>query len=410
MTARDANATIWKEEARLFSPGHAEARKRLGHDFREAKREGAWVWDEAGQRFLDGISGAGTFNLGRRHPELAQALKEAARATDQGNFPMISREKAALAADLAEFVGNGLECSVFAVVRGEALECACKVARGASGRAGLVTPEGGWYGQTGFALSLSQRPDKELYGPLIPEVATVPFGDLAVLAEQITTKTAAFILEPIQVENGCRAVSPEYAQAIRERCTATGALLVVDETQTGFGRTGAKFAFEALGIAPDLLIVGEALGGGIFPIAATLLTQRVNRFLNAHPMIHLSTFGGADQGCEVARKALEIYRRDQPWENAVAVGERLRSGLTRLRGTHPETLRSVTGSGLVLALEFGTAQQAERCCRLAAARGVLVLPGRVATNTVVIRPSLLLTVEEADYLVAALARVVPDVR
>lgn len=372
----------------------------LGHDFIEARREGAYVFDTNGKRYLDAISGAGTFNLGRRRAELAEELRNAMRETDQGNFPMISCEKAALAERLASFVPRPLECAIFSVMRGEAMDCACKIARGFTGRQELVAAAGGWYGQTGFALTLSERADRECYGPLIPNAHTVPFGDIAAAERAISRDTAAFIIEPIQAENGCHTAEPAYLRAIEAACRRSDALLIIDETQTNFGRTGSRFAFESAGVSPDVLVLGEALGGGMFPIAATMLTQRVNAFMNAHPMIHLSTFGGSDLGCRVASKALEIYERDVPWRNAAARGDQLLDRLRGLAAKPGSPIRGVNGQGLLIALEFETEDRAVAFCRDAARNGLLVLPGEVARNCVLIRPGLMLSEREADELLA----------
>ena len=395
---------LFDQYADLFSPAHLAQLQSLGHDIIEARREGAYVYDTGGKRYIDCLGGLGTYNLGRHQPLLAEELQRALHETDQGNFPMISIEKARLAKELSAFVGHDLECSVFGVMRGETLECAAKVARGYTGRRRLVGIEGGWYGQTGFAMSLSTRPDKHRFGPLIPETGAIPLNDIDAARAAIDADTAAVIIEPMQAENHCRAAQPSYLQTLADICRSTGALLIVDETQTGFGRCGHRFAFEAAGVRPDMLLLGEALGGGMFPIAVTMLTQRVNAFLNDHPMIHLSTFGGSDLGCRVATKALELYARLEPWNNAATMGNRLRTGLEALvDGT---VLLSVAGDGLLLSLELPDENRARALCRAASRQGALLTIGAVATNTVVLRPGLLLTDENVqtalDAVTAAL--------
>lgn len=374
----------------------------------EGKRAGTHLFDTDGRKYIDGDSSAGIFNLGRRHPELAEELKRAMRATDQGNFPIISEEKALLAEALAKFVPGALECSLFGVTRGEAVDAACKVVRGFTKRPGLVTVDGGWYGQTGFALSLSQRDDKHLFEPLVPGVSVVPFGDFDAASRAIGKDTAAVFLEPIQAENGCRTVDEEYARKLESLCKARGALLVVDETQTNFGRTGAPFSFELFHIEPDVLILGEALGGGMFPITVTMMTQRVNEFMNDHPMIHLSTFGGSDVGCCVGRKALEIYTREAPWKNAKTMGDRLRAAFDALAGEYPSLLPGVEGAGLLLALKTPSADMAKRLCKACLQHGLLLASGKVAKDTVVVRPSLLISGGEADELAAVLGMALRD--
>lgn len=394
--------TSWtKEVEALFSLGRLNALRAQGLDVLEGRRAGAYLYAPDGTRYLDCLGGAGTFNLGRRHEELADELKRALAETDQGNFPMISIEKARLAQALAEFVPGDLDCAVFGVVRGEALDCACKVARGFTRRSELLSVDGGCYGQTGFALSLSARSDKDRFGPLIPATSLIAHNDLEAARRAIGRKTAAVILEPVQAENRCRKAENGYLRELRTLCDEAGALLILDETQSGFGRTGAKFAYEDSGITPDLLILGEALGAGLFPITVTLLTQRVNSFLNAHPMIHLSTFGGSDLGCRVATKALAIYQREAPWTNARIRGAELLDGLRSLAARHPEKLTSVQGAGLLLSLEFAGAERAREFGRLLAGQGVLAQVGEVAADTLVLRPSLLIDTTDVQALIKA---------
>lgn len=363
----------------------------IGHNFREGKREGAYLWSEEGARYLDGVSGGGIYNLGRRVPELADALRDAMHAADQGNFPMISVEKAALGEALASFAGHGLDCAMFSVMRGETVEAACKIARGVTGRPGLISVEGAWHGETGFAMSLSARADAADFGPLIPETHRMPWGDLDAARAAISNTTAAVIIEPVQAESGCRVADADYLRGIEALCRARGALSIVDETQTNFGRTGAPFAFAAAGLTPDMLILGEALGGGMFPIAATLVKDRVRDWLNKHPLIHLSTFGGSDVGCRVASRALELYAERKPWENAKTVGAKLKAAL------------NATGEGLLLAVSCVSPEAALEKCRQCAERGVIVLPGAVANDTVVIRPPLTITEADAEEIIRALA-------
>jgi len=364
----------------------------------ESRREGAYVYDQQAKRYLDAIGGAGMYNLGRRRKELVEELKRAARETDQGNFPIISQEKAALAEALAAFVPGELECAIFSVGRGEAFDAACKIARGHTGRPGLVALEGGWHGESGFALTLSQRVDKACYGPLMPECRTVPAVDIAAIDAALTKEVAAFFFEPVQAENGCLVLPRDFLRECARLCRKRGILVVADETQTNFGRVGARFAFEVMDIEPDMVILGEALGGGIFPIAATMLTPRVNSFLNAHPLIHLSTFGGSDVGCRVAAKALSLYETEQPWLNASAMGIRLRETVDAAAMAR---VKEVRGRGLLQAIELEDEGAALEYCRRLAAEGVLALPGAVARNTVILRPALTLDAADIDMLAAA---------
>lgn len=390
--------TLRRDFAEHFSPTLLARLESLGHAQLESAAQGAWITIGDGRRFLDCYSAAGIHNLGRHPRESAAALQQAVQDTDQGNFPMLSEEKVRLAASLAEFAPGELDCSVFAVARAEAVEFACKLARGFTERTQLLAVEGGFHGETGFALSLSSLPGKDRFGTLIPDVGLLPANDLVALEHLVTPRTAAVLVEPVQVENHCRVLSSTFLQALADQCRRTGALLVVDEGQTAFGRAGQPFSYQESGIQPDVVAMGEALGGGMFPIAVTMLTQRVNAFMNAHPMIHLSTFGGHDAGCRVAYEALNSYRRLKPWENAAAMGQRLLRRAEQWSVRHPDLLTSVAGKGLAVSLKTWQAGQAVALCKRLSDNGVLARPGRIDGSSVLLRPSLLVTEEEMSYL------------
>jgi len=378
----------------------------LGYDpgFSISGGDGAWLVTEDGRRILDGLSGDGICNLGRRPAAVVDALIAALDETDQGNFPMISREKADLAAALAAWAPGDLDVSVFSVMRGEAMDAALKVARGATGRATLVSAAGGWYGETGFALSLSDRADRERYGPLIPQTRVVPFGDLAAARDEIRRGAAAFVVEPVQAEHLGREAEPRYLQGLRDLCDRSAALLIIDETWTGLGRTGQRLACERAGLVPDVLVLGEALGAGVFPIAATLFGRRGARFLNEHPLIHLSTFGGSDLGCRAAVAALDAYEKSRAWERAARTGALLREGLEVIRSRRAGVLGAVTGRGLLLSLDLGDPVRAAAFCRTAADAGLLLRPQRLAPRAVLLAPSLLVTDDEVAAILASIDR------
>lgn len=382
-------------------PEQFEQIRALGHEIVEARREGSYIYDPGEQKYIDCISSAGIFNLGRRPGKIAEALKSAVRKTDQGNFPMISIEKAALAKRLAEFTPGDLECTVFSVIRGESIDFASKLARGYTKRKELIFVDGSCFGQTGFALSLSDHQGKDNYGDLIPEVTKIPFGDLKAAEKMITSKTAAVFIEPVQAENGCRTAEIAYIQGLSSLCQHKKTLLVFDETQTGMGRCGAKFACEKAGVTPDVLVIGEALGGGMFPIAATVFTQKLNRFLNAHPMIHLSTFGGSDIGCRTAIAALDEYEAVRPWENAEEKGIRLIYGLKALMKEYPGKIKSVQGDGLLIGLTFIHESDAICFCKKAASNGIIITRGEISKTSVVFRPSLLISEKDVEDIITA---------
>jgi len=389
---------IMARAGRVFSRAYVDSLRSKGHDMVELQGEGSYLKDAQGRRYIDCLSGGGMFNLGRRNQALALCLKKALHETDQGNFVMPSDYKALLAARLAEFVPGSLECVLFGVTRGESMDAACKLARGFTARKTLVAADGGCHGETGFALSVSARQGKEQFGGLIPCVETVPFGDVDAAASRIGDQTAAFVMEPIQAENHARTAPGEYFGKIREICDRHGVVLVFDETQTGFGRTGTRFYFEQTGVEPDILVIGEAITSGMFPMTAMVFTRRLKRFFDEHPLIHLCTFGGHDLGCVVAMRALEEYDALEPWENARRLGEVLLAGLGDAVSAHGGRA-SVTGAGLLASVRFGGPDEARTFCVEAARAGLLVDVGRVDASSVVFRPSLLVSEQEVNEIV-----------
>lgn len=389
---------------KVFSKGLVDGIRERGHGFLEAGGEGAYVFDTDGnRRYLDCSSSAGTFNLGRKNRPIAARFKKALFETDQGNFVMPSEEKTLLARRIAEFVPGNLSCVLFGVTRGESMEAACKLARGFTKRPGLITVSGGSYGESGFALSLSERKRKEQFGALIPDVRVVPFGDVQAAESAIGNQTAAFVMEPIQAENGCRAAEKAYYARLRSLCDRHGAKLIFDETGSGFGRTGARFFFEQTGVEPDILIVGEALTGGIFPMTAMIFTPELKQFFDAHPLIHLCTFGGHDLGCRVAMAALDEYDRECPWDNARDTGEILLRSLGRLAGKKG-ALESVAGRGLLVSLKFASGEVARAFCVRAGEHGLMAETGKVDGSCVPLRPSLLIGKEETSFITDAVKK------
>jgi acetylornithine/succinyldiaminopimelate/putrescine aminotransferase len=371
----------------------------------EGKRNNDFFYDAKGKRYIDCYCGAGMFNLGRHVRELSNTLQEQADKSDQGNFVLISQEKALLASKLISFIPAKLNGVFFSAGRGEAMDFACKLARGFTGRTQLVTVDGAYYGETGFSVSLSDGDKKKTFGQ-IPDIATIPFGNIQALEERITTKTAAVITETIQVENACRSASEGFFKIMRTVCNKTGALMILDETQTGMGRTGKKFAFEHYGIEPDILVIGEALGAGIFPIAATVFSKQVQKFMHAHPLIHLSTFGGHDLGCRVAYEALELYEKTKPWENAGNIGQKLREELTALQKQYPGKILSVHGMGLAIAVTLQSSEMAQKAVTKLMKEGIFTATGKVARDAILIRPSLTITESIALQIAKGIVKVI----
>jgi acetylornithine/succinyldiaminopimelate/putrescine aminotransferase len=242
---------------------------------------------------------------------------------DIGNHHLVSAYRAAAAQRLSASTGDRLSGVVFSVGGGEAVDLALKVARGHTGRQGVVSVTGGYHGHTGLALAAGDVRGHGLFGHDLPGFTHVPHNDLAAMERAIGDDTAAVILEPIPATAGFPMPEPGYLAGVARLCRERGALFVADEVQTGLGRTGTIWYVDQEEVRPDLLVTGKGLSGGVFPIAATLMTAEVHAFIADHAFCHVSTFGGAELGCVAAAEVLDIVTAPGFLERVRAVGERL---------------------------------------------------------------------------------------
>ncbi len=405
----DINLQKLFEDARsVFSDGMVDSLISKGLDIIEGESQGIYISDVNSAKYIDCYSGSSTYNLGRNNKQVSQALKDAVLNTDCGNFVLVSEEKADLASRLVEFVGGDLDCVYFSVVRGEAMDAACKLARGFTKKTELITVDGGCYGDTGFAMSLSDVDSNNLYGRLIPDQTIVPFNDVKAVEKAISSMTAAFIIEPMQVENGCRMADKAYLRKVRELCDFHGALLVFDETQTGFGRTGYKFITDYYGVNPDIMLFGEAVTAGQFPMTGLMFTQEVKAFFDQHPLIHLCTFGGHDIGCRVAVKAIELYKSTQPWIEANRNGFLFDIFLKKMKEKYSKFIENTGGIGLINSIDFNNEDIANLFCTTARKNGFIVLQGELKERSVVFRPPLTITEDELNDLMGLVENVLEN--
>jgi acetylornithine aminotransferase len=356
---------------------------------------GAEVWDVDGKHYLDLLGGIAVNALGHAHPAVLGALTEqAAQLAHVSNF-FTTRPQVELAERLLEIAGAPTGSKVFFTNSGtEAVEAAIKLSR-RTGRRRIVALEGAFHGRTMGALALTHKPAyREPFAPLLEEVVHVAFGDLEELAAAVDDTVAAVVLEPIQGEAGVRPLDTAYLQAARELTTAHGSLLVVDEIQTGIGRTGAWFAHQGSGIVPDAITVAKGLGGG-FPVGALLtLGERAAGLLQ--PGQHGTTFGGNPLGAAVGLAVLETIEREGLLDHVRRTGEWLAGEVTALR--HP-LVRKVRGEGLLLAIQLTEPRAGDVAARALEA-GFIVNP--VCPDAIRLAPPLIITQQQLETFVAAL--------
>ena len=333
---------------------------------------GALLWDAEGREFIDCIGGHGAASLGHCHPAVVDAIARQAGRLILCPESLFNDQRARLLERLSR-LGPGRPRRAFLCNSGtEAIEAALKFARLTTGRTGVVACMRGFHGRTMGALSATwEKSYREPFAPLVPGFEHVPSGDLAALQAAVGEGTAAVLLEVVQGEGGVRPGSAEFLQGAQALCRERGALLVVDEVQTGLGRTGRWFGCDHFGLEPDLLCLAKALAGGV-PMGAVLIGDRVGPLT---PASHGTTFGGNPLACAAALAALEAIEREDLPGRARELGEH---ALARLRAMDAPAVREVRGLGLILGVELKTKatpviQELQRRGVLALAAGPTVL-------------------------------------
>lgn len=358
------------------------------------KGEGIYLWDKAGKKYIDFISGICVNNVGHRHPVVTKAIEEQMRkflhVMVYGEF--IQQPQLDLAAALCARLPSQLQ-KVFLLNSGsEAMEGAIKLARLYNHRSQIVSFSRSYHGSTMGAMSvLGDPPIRRRFDPLLPDHLLLEYNDVAQL-EKITDKTCCVVAEVIQSGSGMTEATPGFMEALRRRCTQTGALLVFDEIQSGFGRTGKLFAFEHYGQVPDVLCLAKGMGGGM-PIGAFVSSPELMSLLdNEHPLMgHASTFGGHPLSCAASLAALETILGPQVLPLVEEKGRRIRHHLQDI----PQVV-SVSGKGLFLAARFQdeklTARVQERCM----ANGLITFWLLFNHEALALTPPLVITDEEID--------------
>ncbi|GAB4400140.1 MAG: aspartate aminotransferase family protein [Anaerolineales bacterium] len=339
--------------ARHVSSGKVRFFQEAGIDFVLGKREGPYLWDLAGEkRLIDCHCNGGVFNLGHRNPDIIAALEQSLRELDIGNHHLISEQRAALAERLAQLAPGNLPYTVFAVGGGEAVDLAIKVARGYTRRPNIISAKGGYHGHTGLALAAGDEKYRAPFGPMPPGFFQVPFNDIAALEQAVNDETAAVIFETVPATYGMPIADPDYFAQVRALCDRAGALLIVDEIQTGLGRTGKLWGIQHFGVEPDIMVIGKGLSGGIYPMAATCFRAELETVFHKDPFIHISTFGGAEVGCPVALKVLEISSDPAFLRHVEEMASLFAEGFARLKEKHPDVLVRLRQLGMMMGIEM----------------------------------------------------------
>lgn len=368
------------------------------------RAEGIYLYGSDGKRYIDLISGIGVSNVGHRHPAVVNAIRDQLEKylhlMVYGEF--IQSPQTLLAKALADTLPETLSVSYLVNSGSEAVEGALKLAKRYTGRSEIISCFDAYHGSTQGALSTCGNEDfKRAYRPLLPGIRHIQFGHLPDL-ENIGPGTAAVIIETVQGEGGIRLAGQEYFKALREKCDAAGTLLILDEIQAGFGRTGKFWAFEHYGIVPDILVCAKGMGGGM-PIGAFIASPEIMSSLKENPVLgHITTFGGHPVSAAASLATLKTIQQEKLFEQAEAKG----ALFTKLL-VHPK-IRSIRHKGLMMAVEFESFDILKPVIDRAIAAGVITDWFLYCDNAMRIAPPLIITEKQIEEACSIILQAVSD--
>src|SRR5579872_740530 len=399
------------------NPGFLEYRKATSVEHAAAAVE----WEDAGpnayrdvngKEYIDCLGGFGIFNVGHRNPRVIEAVINQMRRQPLHSQDLLDPLRAMLAKTLSMLTPAGMEFTFFCNSGTEAVEGALKLARAYdSAKQTIVAATKGFHGKSYGSLSASAKAEfRRPFGPMLPNIEHVPFDNLSALQRMLATCKAvgedvgAVILEPIQGEGGVNIPSDEYLPGVRALCDEFGALLILDEVQTGMGRTGKMFCCDHWGVAPDILCLAKAFGGGIMPAGAVIGTKAVFSRIFTNPFLHTTTFGGNPLACAAALATINVLIDERLPERAALMGERMLAGLREAVRGYEDVVVDVRGKGLLMALEFADDKAGFEVGKLMLDRGVLVSGTLVNARVVRVEPPLTIEEFQANYVCDALTQ------
>jgi acetylornithine/succinyldiaminopimelate/putrescine aminotransferase len=368
------------------------------------KAEGVYLYDTNGKSYLDLIAGIAVSNVGHSHPKVVEAVKQQAEKYMHlmvyGEF--VETPQVKYAERLCQFLPKALDNVYFTNSGAEATEGAMKLAKRATGRTQFVSFKQSYHGSTQGALSvMGNEYFKQQFRPLLPDTLQLRYNNMEDLA-QISCRTAAVILEPVQAESGVTVPSVDFMHALRKQCDETGALLIVDEAQTGLGRTGKMFAFEHYSIEPDILLLAKAFGGGM-PLGAFISSSDRMKLLTDNPVLgHITTFGGHPVCCAAGLAAFNVLTE----ENRIAEVERKGQLFEKLL-VHPK-INSVQRKGLMMALTFESFEMNKMIIDKCIEQGVLTDWFLFAPQCMRIAPPLIITEAQIETACAVIVKAIND--
>ena len=384
----------------FWNPGKTQDWQDMGVDLVIDRREGYYLYDMDGRRLIDLHLNGGTYNLGHRHPELVEVLNAGAKRFDMGNhhFPALART--ALAEAMAACAPTpDLRYTAYGSGGGEAIDIALKTARHATQKRKIVSIIKGYHGHTGLAVKAGDERFSKLFlsEDTVGEFVQVPFNDLNAMEDALRGRdVAAVIMESIPATYGFPMPNEGYLPSVKQLCERYDALYIADEVQTGLMRSGEMWCCTRYGVNPDIMVVGKGISGGLYPIALALISERCGGWLKEDGFGHISTMGGAELGCIVAMKTLEIVQRPEVRTMVRFISDYLRTGLEKIKATYPDFFIGIRQHGLIMGLEFNHEQGAKPVMRHLYNNGVWAIFSTLDPRVLQFKPGVLLTQADAE--------------
>lgn len=376
----------------------------------EFRDGGVYTYDTNGKRYLDCLGGYGIFNVGHRHPKVIAAVKAQLDQVCLHSQDLLNPWSAHLASQLAAIAPGDIQYAFFCNSGTEAVEGALKLARLYTKKTEIISTKNSYHGVSMGALSATGRDCfRKPFEPLLNGFTHVPFGDIKAMEKAINKNTAAVILEPIQGEGGINVPYEGYLRKVRQLTKKKGVLLILDEVQTGMGRTGRMFACDHEGVVPDIICLAKALGGGVMPIGAFMASAKVWKVLEPNPSIHNSTFGGNPLACTAASATIEVLMEEHLPARAAVMGNHFMRRLNELKKKYPRHIQEARGRGLLIGLEFTS--QTLRCDVQTELfhRGVLVAATMNSNRTIRIEPPLIITESQINFMIDTLESILSEI-
>jgi putrescine aminotransferase len=402
LSSRELFDLTYDRYMRYVNPGMATVVKFMGFETVEWEAEGCYVYGPEGEKYLDCLGGPGVYTFGHRHPKIIAAVDKQLHHMPLSSHLLLDPILAEAAEALAAVTPEGVNYSFWCNSGAEAIEGALKAARMHTGRPHFVCAQNAFHGKTFGALSASGRDVyKAPFQPLLDGFSHVPFGEAEALRAAVDDQTAAVVLEPIQCEAGVIVPPVGYLTAAREICDQAGALLILDEIQTGLGRTGLTWACDREGVRPDIMALGKALGGGVVPVGAFAATEAVWDIFADNPYIHTSTFGGNPLACSAAIAALEVLAEEHIADQCAERGAQLLAGIQGLAAEFPGVVEEVRGQGLLVGIQFSDPDIGNLVIAGLAQHNILTAFTLNRPEVVRLEPPACITAEEIDQVCAA---------